>query len=154
MFFERATSMDEIVMTQYILDTFADVETSNAFGYTFFFYRAERRLPFATLAIKDDEWDRASDLNRSGVFRLNIGVSRDTYRALFGPPPAPPGPSGIVETGHDFRALDQLMPHPVYAPLSWVCVLNPGPETFETVRPLLAEAYDLAVRRQVKRGAR
>jgi hypothetical protein len=28
----------------------------------------------------------------------------------------------------------------------WVCVLNPSAETFETeVRPLLSEAYELAV---------
>ena len=146
--------MDETSITQYITDTFADVATSTAQGYTFFFYGPDRKMPFATLGTQDDDYDRASNLNRSGVFRLNIGVSRDTYRSLFGPQPSPPGPTGVVDTGHDFSALDQLLPHPVYAPQSWVCVLNPSPETFQTVRPLLAEAYDLAVRRQAKRDAR
>jgi Family of unknown function (DUF6194) len=47
--------------------------------------------------------------------------------------------------------VDQLMPHPVYAPQSWVCVLNPSETTFQAVRPLLAEAYELAVRRHAKR---
>ena len=48
-------------------------------------------------------------------------------------------------------ALHQLMPHPVYAPQSWVCVLNPSPETFRAAQPLLAEAYAMAVRRHAKR---
>jgi hypothetical protein len=39
------------------------------------------------------------------------------------------------------------MPHPVYAAQFYVCVLNPGAETFEAVKPLLAEAYSIAVRR-------
>ncbi|HEX5502790.1 MAG TPA: DUF6194 family protein, partial [Thermomicrobiales bacterium] len=46
---------------------------------------------------------------------------------------------------------DRLLPHPVYAPQSWVCVLNPSDETFQTVRPLLAEAYDQAVNRHTAR---
>jgi hypothetical protein len=93
-------------------------------------------------------------LNRTSVFRLNIGVSKDTYRSLFGPQPALPGPAGVVDTGHDFSALDQLLPHPLYAPQSWVCVLNPSAETFQAVKPLLAEAYALAVRRHAKREGR
>ena len=146
--------MDEASITQYILDTFAGVETATAFGYTFFFYRSDHKLPFATLGTQDDDYDRASNLNRPSVFRLNIGVSKDTYRSLFGPQPAAPGAEGVVDTGHDFTVLDQLLPHPVYAPQSWVCVLNPSAETFQTVRPLLAEAYDLAASRNAKREAR
>ena len=105
-------------------------------------------MPFATIVTKDyGDFDRASNLNRPGVFRLNIGVSKETYRSWFGPQPSPPGTAGVVDTGHDFTALDQIMPHPFYAPQSWVCVLNPSEATFQAVQPLLAEAYDLAVRR-------
>jgi hypothetical protein len=32
----------------------------------------------------------------------------------------------------------------------WVCVLNPGEETFKTVQGLLAEAYDMAIRKHTK----
>ena len=28
---------------------------------------------------------------------------------------------------------------------SWICVLNPSDETFERVKPLLREAYEMAV---------
>ena len=102
---------------------------------------------FEPAGTQDNDYDRASHLDRPSVFRLNIGVSRDTYRSLFGPPPAPPGDAGGVATGHDFAALDQLMPHPVYAPQSWVCVLNPSAATFRGLQPLLAEAYARAANR-------
>jgi hypothetical protein len=156
--------MDQDAITQYIADTFAGVavvvaspETGApevAWGDTFFIYDPDRDLPpnrqfpFATIVTKDyGDFDRASNLNRPGVFRLNVGVSRDTYRALFGAPPAPADTAGAVSADYDFAALDQLLPHPVYAPQHWVCVLNPGAATFERVRPLLAEAYERAVRR-------
>jgi hypothetical protein len=102
--------------------------------------------------IKDyGDFDCASNLNRPDVFRLNIGVSKETYRRLFGPPPSPASPSGVVETGHDFTTLDQIMPHPVYAPQSWVCVLNPSETTFQqSVQPLLADACNDAVRKYTK----
>ena len=158
--------MDEASITQYITDTFAGVdvvkpETSGgpeiAWGDTFFIYdphrnlETNRRFPFATIVTKDyDDFDRASNLNRPGVFRLNIGVGKETYRSLFGRQPAPPAATGMVDTGHDFTVLDQLLPHPVYAPQSWVCVLNPSDATFQKLQPLLAEAYDLAVSRYTR----
>src|ERR1700730_13810406 len=120
--------MDEAAITRYMTDTFAGVDVvvasqegggpEIAWGDTFFIYDPDRnfepkhRFPFATIVTKDyGEFDRASNLNRPGVFRLNIGVSKDTYRSLFGPQPSPPPrPAGVVNTGHDFTALDQLMP--------------------------------------------
>ena len=163
--------MDEASITQHITDTFDGVDVVVAsrdagspevvWGDTFFSYDPgrqlppARRFPFATIVTKDyGDFDCASQLNRPGVFRLNIGVSKETYRSLFGPQPPPPPAGSVVETGHDFTALDQLLPHPVYAPMSWVCVLNPGAATFQAVRPLLAEAYQLAVSRYAKREAR
>jgi hypothetical protein len=51
----------------------------------------------------------------------------------------------------DFAAVDRILPHPIYAPQSWICIVNPSDETFETLEPLLAEAYDRAVRRAERR---
>jgi hypothetical protein len=85
-------------------------------------------------------------LDRPNVFRLNIGVSRDTFQALFGHLPT----EDITET-YDFAAFDQVMPHPAYGRQSWVCILNPTPETFETVKPLLAEAYSRAAGQYARR---
>lgn len=136
--------VDEQSIARDISDTFADVETTDAFGYTFFFYRDDHRLPFATIATTDNEFDRISNLARPGVFRLNIGVSRQTFQALFG------AESRRLE-GYDFSALDTLMPHPEYAQQGFFCVLNPSDATYQRLRPLLAEAYQLAVTRYHRR---
>jgi hypothetical protein len=88
--------------------------------------------------VTSDVNDQCSDLERPGVFPLNIGVSRETFRALFGPD---------AGAEHDFTALDRFMPHPVYGTMFWLCVLNPSEVTFQAVRPLLAEAYARAARR-------
>jgi uncharacterized protein DUF6194 len=151
--------MDQKAIVQYISDGFEGLDVVVAPGATFFFYDpgrtlpVERRQPFATI-VSSDDFDRASDLERPGVFRLNLGMGRERYRARFGEPPAWPGDGDAVRTGHDFTQLDRLLPHPVYAPLGWVCVLNPSEATFEEVRGLLAEAYELAVSRYLRRPAR
>ena len=143
--------MDQTAIVQYITDTFDDVHVVNAYDAYFFFYGEDRMTPFDTL-VTNDAHDQASDLNRPEVYRLNVGVGRDTFLSLFGSQPSPPGQSGVVDTGHDFTALDQLMPHPVYGHLNWVCVLNPSDETFQTVGELLAEAHRLAIARQGRRA--
>ncbi len=151
--------MDQDAITQYIVATFAGVDAVTptegiAAGDTFFIYDPDRtldpqrRFPFATIVTKDyGEFDCASNLNRPGVFRLNIGLSQATFRSLFGSPTPSSGGADAADTGPDFSALDRLLPHPVYAPQSWVCVLNPSVATFDTLKPLLAEAYDRAVKR-------
>jgi hypothetical protein len=152
--------MDQDAIIQYITDTFAGVEVLRpddgpGAGDTFFFTASQRdvdptrRQPFATIVTKDyGEFDNASQLDRPGVFRLNIGVSRETFQALFG---YLPGKESAKSVEYDYAALDKVMPHPVYAPQSFVCVLNPSPETFETVKPLLAEAYSIVEARHSKR---
>src|SRR5438477_9552363 len=157
--------MDEASVTQYIIDTFDGIETVTSSGNTFFFYGSERMFPFVTL-VTNDIYDQFSNLNRPSVFRLNIGISKQTFRSLFGLPKLPSDRDSPVESGdndsnhsnhsdYDFTALDQLMPHPVYGRMYWVCVLNPSDETFETkVRQLLAEAYDLAVSKYKRQAAR
>ncbi len=135
--------MDAKAIVSHILDTFSGVEITEAFGYEFFFYADERMRPFATLTSSDNDYDRVSKLDRPGVFRLNIGISRETFQALF-------GSSKVDDSSYDFTVLDKIMPHPEYAAQNFVCVLNPE-ETMETVRSLLAEAYNLAVRRHEKR---
>jgi hypothetical protein len=149
--------MDEASIIQYITETFNGVNVAVNSGDSFFIYDParnlppERQFPFATL-VTGDHYDSFSNLDRPSVFRLNIGVSKDTYRSLFGPQPPSPGGSGVVATGHDFTALDQIMPHPVYSPQSWVCVLNPSETTCETVKQLLADAYNLVVSRYGRRA--
>lgn len=145
--------MNEEAITGYIRDTFAGVEPVTVTGTTYYFYDPEQKFPFVTL-VTDNAHDSASNLDRPGVFRLNIGGSKETYRALFGSSPAPDA-AGEGAGDHDFTALDRLLPHPVYGRMHWVCVLNPTADTFATtVQPLLAEAYAIHVRRYAGRVAR
>jgi hypothetical protein len=142
--------MDRDAIIQYIIQTFEGLEVLRptdgpGAGDTFFYYDPLRnidpskRLPFATIVVKNyGEFDNLSQLDRPDVFRLNIGVTRDTFMMLFSHRSTE---HATTDDEYDFAALDRLMPHPVYAPQSWVCVLNPTQETFEAIKPLLAEAY-------------
>jgi hypothetical protein len=146
--------MDEAAITQYITSTFDGVEIVTAMGSTFFFYDPTHMMPFATL-VTNDENDSFSDLNRPSIFRLNIGLRKATFVSRFGERPKIPDMEGNGESDYDFTVLDRLMPHPVYGRQYWVCVLSPSAATFESaVRPLLAEAYELAVGKQARRAAR
>lgn len=139
--------MNEEEITKYITHNFANVRMDEAWGTTFFFYNPNPDTPdelyFATLKMQDDDYDSFSQLNRPGVFRLSIGVSKETFQKLFD-----------EDASYDFAALDQLLPHPVYGHVNWLCVQNPSAATFEAVQPLLEEAYVLVVRRVEKRAAR
>jgi len=134
--------MDHHALAHHIASTFEDVTVTEAYGYTFFFYGDDRMMPFATMIAQDTEHDRVSNLDRPGVYRLNLGIEKATFRRLF---------EGVSEP--DYTALDRLMPHPEYAAQSWLCVLAPSDETFSRdVQPLLEEAYRLAKRRQERRA--
>ena len=135
---------NENEMTRYISETFPGVETAKNFGYTFFFYRSDHKMPFATLSASDNDYGRFSNLDRLGVFRLNIGVSKQTFQSLF-------GSEAIDARNYDFTALDRIMPHPEYAAQQFICVLSPSEATFQTLRPMIAEAYDIAMKRNAKR---
>jgi hypothetical protein len=137
--------MDESAVVEYILKTFPKIETTTGYGYDMFFCGPDRKLSFATLIASDYDYDHISNLNRPGVYRLNIGVSKQTFQSLF-------GTDEVNIEEYDFTALDVIMPHPEYAQYHYVCVLSPGEETFEKVRSLLAEAYDIAARRYARQN--
>lgn len=130
--------MTEDDITQHLIDMLGGGHFEVADDNTFFFHGADNKFPFATIVTKDNEFDSASKLNRPGVFRLNVGVGKDTFRALFGEQPS---------ADIDYTAIDRLMPHPVYAKMHWVSVINPSAATFETVKPLLTEARNLLIAR-------
>ncbi len=136
--------MDEASIREYLVASFPDIGITDASGDSYFFTDPEKMFPFATL-VTSDAHDQVSDLNRPGVYRLNIGVSKQTFSALFGPDRA-----GAGGGEYDFAALDRILPHPVYGKMYWVCVLNPSAGTFETVKGLLAEAYEAGMRKRSK----
>ncbi|MFN8949126.1 MAG: DUF6194 family protein [Alphaproteobacteria bacterium] len=117
----------------------------SAWGEVSYFYNPGHKLKrgtyFATIKQKDGNNDKGSSIDREGVWRLNIGLTKRTYQSLFGPNPDRPGKGGVVEGPWDFKQLDILMPHPVYGWMSWVAVLNPSQQTWEQCIPLIRDAH-------------
>jgi hypothetical protein len=109
----------------------------------------DRRWPFATLVVHDYAgFDESSQLNRDGVFRVNVNVGRRRFEELVG---YPPSRHAEHRSDHDYTELDTLLPHPEYGQQGWVCVVCPGERTGELVRVLLTEARDRAAARR-RRG--
>lgn len=121
-----------------------NVERIENFGYAFFFVGGDHRLPFMTVADSDNEYDNVSGLSREGVFRVNIGMSRETFASLVG---------GQGSETPDYTALDVFMPHPDYAKQNFVCILSPTGENEEVTKALISEAHGIAKTR-FERGKR
>jgi len=146
-------------MQRYIRETFDGLNVMEGAGDTYFIYDpvgdlpANRQMPFATI-VTGDRYDSVSDLDRPGVYRLNIGLTKATYGSLFGAAPTQRDEHGVLQTGSDYAATDTLMPHPVYASQYWVCVVNPGEATLDAVRKLLIEAHEFAARKYANQQTR
>ena len=127
------TGPDPEAITRTITTTWPETDTTEALGAVFFSLDPEKHWPnFATI-VTTDEHDEGtpSRLFRHGVFRLNLGVGRDTFERV----------AAVAEP--DYAALDRLFPHPVYAKQHWISILNPSDATFrDIVLPLLTEAHD------------
>ena len=64
---------------------------------------------------------------------------------MFGLKPKRPAKGCIVDTGNDFTAINELMPHPIYGWMSWVQILSPSESSFASLLPLLSEAHSNAI---------
>ncbi|MEW2461972.1 MULTISPECIES: DUF6194 family protein [Microbacterium] len=115
-----------------------------SWGDAYFFFAPDGRMPertqpFGTIITKDYPDDASSDLTATGRFRVNIHVGRERAAALV---PSDPEPT----------ASDVFRRHPLYGDAGWVCVIEPGERTADTVLDLLREAHDTARRRAERRG--
>jgi Family of unknown function (DUF6194) len=116
-----------------IRETWPDAIVSTIEGAAFFSLD-ERNWPnFATVVWTDDfDMGNPSDLSRPGVYRVNIGLGKETFQRLVGSATEP-----------DFTAFDRILPHPVYANQRWIAILNPSDATVrDTLLPLMSEAHD------------
>jgi hypothetical protein len=104
----------------------------------FFFVGDDHRLPFVTIANSDQDFDNVSNLNRDGVFRINIGISKETFQSLIAAPSSEP---------IDYSVLNVFLPHPDYARQHFVCILNPSHENVEATKKLIVEAHSIAAAR-------
>jgi hypothetical protein len=121
-----------------------------AWGDSFFYYAPDGRVPtnvqpYGTIVTKDYPDDTASRLGEEGRWRVNIHVDRETFERLTGESPR------AITPEHDFAAVDEFMPHPVYGMLGWVAVVNPGERTMQDVIQLLRDAHEAARHRYERR---
>ena len=103
-----------------------------------FFSLDESHWPnFATVVWTDEhDMGNLSDLARPGVYRLNTGVGKETFRRLVGSVSEP-----------DYAAFDRVIPHPVYANQRWIADMNRSEATVrDRMMPLLHEAHDRLAR--------
>ena len=108
--------MDDADIIRYIIETYPDTDVVTAGGGTFFSIDPEKHWPnFATLVTTDefDEGPIANLSGRPGVFRLNIGVTGNTFDRVL-------GDAALEGAQVDFAALDTLLPHPVYGKQHWL----------------------------------
>ena len=126
-------------MLQLLRDTFPDAVVATIDSAAFFSLDEKHWPNFATVVWTDEHDEGApSDLARDGVYRVNVGVDRDTFQQLVGSMTEP-----------DYAAFDRFMPHPVYARQRWISILNPSHETIRsTLMPLIAAGHDRLVARR------
>lgn len=133
---------------KHLLDRFEGTRVVEAWGERSIFYNPGLILPrgvyFATVKEKDGENDKASHLDRPGVFRFSVGTTKPLFLERFGPPPSRPGKGGVLDGPWDFTAADTLTPHPVYGWMSWVAVLNPSNETLTDMSEIVEAAFGKA----------
>jgi len=135
--------MNEVEFEEYVMEL-SSAQREENFGYTLFFVGNDHRLPFVTIANSDNDFDNVSNLDRNGVFRINIGVSKDTYNKLN---------INLLVEDNDYSVLNMFLPHPHYAKQHFVCILNPIGDNLEQTKLLIVEAHSIAEGRlQRKKG--
>lgn len=125
----------------YVTESLENVQGLESWGYSLFFYGDDHILPFVSIAKSDNEYDSVSNLNRDGVFRVNIGVSKETFNRLFNDP----------KMGWDYTILNSFIPHPHYSAQHFICILNPLEEKLEETINFISEAHLIAKTRYDKK---
>jgi len=128
-----------------ILKHYPGVIVLDAYKERSFFYNPDGSLPkgiyFATIKQSDGPNDKASKLDREGVYRLSIGLGKKQYQEIFGGVPQRPAKGEIIDSGLDFTEMGAWMPHPIYAWLGWVCMNNPAEDNMDMLKHLLDISY-------------
>lgn len=146
-------NQDDII--KLCLERYEETILVRAWGENSIFYNPGRLLKrgiyVMTIKDKDGGNDKSSLLNREGVYRINTGISKKSYIEKFGVIPSRPVAGGIVNVDYDFVKQNIIMPHPIYAWMSWICVLNPTKDIFNEFLKYIDESYELAKKKFEKR---
>lgn len=141
----RKCEMNQLDVENFVA-SLENVQKSEAYGYLFYFYSDDHRMPFLTIANSDNDYDKVSNLNRDGVFRVNLGIRRETFSDLF------PESGAGGERTYDFTVLNTFLPHPEYAKQHFICILNPAGSNEATFRNLIREAHEVAKQRYERKN--
>jgi hypothetical protein len=151
----KNVAIAQITIETYLLETYQYLNPINSWGERSYFVNPKLKLKrgsyFATLKSKDGANDKASDLNRPEVFRLNIGLTPKKYEEIFGLRPSRPNKGGIIAGNYNFQALNTFMPHPVYGWMGWIAINNPDRDHFEICKEYLDIAYEKALKATMKK---
>ncbi len=141
-------TVDEIITI--ITNNYSGVVCKNTYGETSFFYNPDGLLKngvyFCTIKESDGPNDKASRLERENIFRLSTGITKEMYLKNFNEIPKRPLKGETVNLDYQFDKLNVIMPHPVYAWMSWVCILTPDKLQFDKFREYLDISYEKAVK--------
>lgn len=104
-------------------------------------------MPFTTIVTKDYAgFDSDSNLNRGGLYRLNIEIGKEKFEDLFG---FKTNEFEGNRSRFNFSSLNQLFPHPLYGSNGWVSIINPDADSATKVNNLLDFSLERALRRAV-----
>jgi hypothetical protein len=147
--------MDKEIIISKLLHKYKGLKVNMNWGEVGLFYNPEDKLKkgiyLLTFKENDGENDKSSNLNRKDTFRLNLGISKKTFIKLFGYIPKRPLAGEIIDMDYDFTKKNIIMPHPIYAWMAWICVINPDEEKFKELLPLIDEGYNLAIEKYKKK---
>lgn len=126
-------------MKQHVIEAFVEalenVQRDDSSGYIMYFVGDDHLLPFVTIAHSDQEGDNVSQLYRPGVFRVNIGISSETYKMLIGD-----SSNDVI----DYATLNTFLPHPHYSQYNFICILNPINDQLERTKKLIIQSHSIA----------
>lgn len=133
----------------HLLKKYQNLHLIDAWGESSLFYNPrnllKRGVYFCTLKDRDGLNDKASYLDREGIFRMNFGISKKTFVSLFNSIPKRPVKGGIIEAEYDFTDIDVITPHPIYGWMPWVSILNPSETSLKNLEKLIDESYELCI---------
>lgn len=140
---------------EYCLNELEGTVLVSSWGERGIFYNPDGKLKrgvyILTLKERDGENDKSSNLDRENIYRVNLGVRKNTFIKMFGSIPKRPSKGAIVDMEYDFSVTNQTLPHPIYAWMGWICSLNPTEKTFEELKSLIKEAHGYAKEKHSKR---
>ncbi|MCI8809419.1 MAG: hypothetical protein HFF84_04690 [Oscillibacter sp.] len=147
--------MTPSAILNYCLKNLDGTVLGNSWGEQGIFYNPDGKLKrgiyVLTIKEKDGDHDKSSKLDRKDIYRVNLGVRKNTFSKMFGPIPKRPDKGGIVNMDYDFTLTNTFLPHPVYAWMGWICICNPSEKCFEALKPLIQESYEFAKEKYKKR---